>query len=167
MGRVIDKEEFDDADYRNFSMRLQHCLIAMREVLTRPGFGVGEKTLGAELELALVDSDSRPLPANLEVLEGTTDPRVTVELDRFTMECNLTPGPLAGRPFSALGREIDEALREVRRAAVGDHHVAVAIAIAVAVAVSNGVAVSNRLVATHLVGAGERKTRGHGQDGRC
>jgi len=117
MGRIIDREDFDDADYRNFSMRLQHSLIALREVLARPGFGVGEKTVGAELEFALVDSASRPLPANLEVLDDTVDPRVTVELDRFSMECNLTPTPLAGRPFSALAREIDDALTEVRRAA--------------------------------------------------
>jgi hypothetical protein len=117
MGRVIDREDFDDADYQRFSMRLQHCLIALRELLTRPGFGVGEKTIGAELELVLVDSGARPLPMNLRVLGDTVDPRVTVELDRFNMECNLTPTPLANKPFSVIGSEIDDALEEVRRAA--------------------------------------------------
>jgi gamma-glutamyl:cysteine ligase YbdK (ATP-grasp superfamily) len=117
MGRVIDREDFDDEDYQRFSMRLQHCLIALRELLTRPDFGVGEKAVGAELELALVDSAARPLPVNLEVLDHTVDPRVTVELNRFTMECNLTPTPLAGKPFSVLGREMNDALEEVRRAA--------------------------------------------------
>jgi gamma-glutamyl:cysteine ligase YbdK (ATP-grasp superfamily) len=98
-------------------LRLQHCLVALRELLARPGFGEGAPSIGAELEFALVDAEARPLPLNLKVVGETVDPRVTVELDRFNLECNLRPTSLAGRPFSFLRHEIDDALGEVRRAA--------------------------------------------------
>jgi gamma-glutamyl:cysteine ligase YbdK (ATP-grasp superfamily) len=117
MGRPIDREHFYDEDYQRFSLRLQHCLVALRELLARPGFGEGAPSIGAELEFALVDAEARPLPLNLKVVGETVDPRVTVELDRFNLECNLRPTSLAGRPFSFLRHEIDDALGEVRRAA--------------------------------------------------
>jgi gamma-glutamyl:cysteine ligase YbdK (ATP-grasp superfamily) len=117
MERTIEKESFCDEDYQRFSLRLLHCLVALRELLARPGFGEGATSIGAELELALVDTNARPLPINLKVLRETVDPRVTVELDRFNLECNLHHTSLAGRPFAVLRREIDDALTEVRRAA--------------------------------------------------
>jgi len=117
MGRTIEREDYYDEDYQRFSLRLQHCLIALRELLERPGFGEGATSIGAELELALVDAEARPLPLNLKVVGETVDPRVTVELDRFNLECNLRPTLLTGRPFSFLGREIDDSLGEVRQAA--------------------------------------------------
>jgi gamma-glutamyl:cysteine ligase YbdK (ATP-grasp superfamily) len=117
MGQTIEKEYFFDEDYQRFSLRLLRCLVALRELLARPGFGEGETSIGAELELALVDADGCPLQINSKVLGETVDPRVTVELDRFNLECNLRHTSLAGHPFAVLHREIDDALTEVRRAA--------------------------------------------------
>jgi len=117
MGRAVGQDTFCDEDYQRFSLRLQQCLVALRELLSRKGFGLGPTTIGAELELALVDAEARPLPLNLKVLGDTVDPRVTMELDRFNLECNLSPTRLSGTPFATLGREIDDALVEVRRAA--------------------------------------------------
>ena len=37
-----------DEDYQRFSLRLQHCLVALRELLARPGFGAGAPSIGAE-----------------------------------------------------------------------------------------------------------------------
>ena len=42
---------------------------------------------------------------------------VVLEIDRFNLELNLTPAPLAGRPFAAMASELDQALGIVRRAA--------------------------------------------------
>jgi gamma-glutamyl:cysteine ligase YbdK (ATP-grasp superfamily) len=117
MGREIDREEFLDEDYQRFSLRLQHCLIALRELLGRPDFGSGPASIGAELEFALIDADARPLPLNHKIVGETIDPRVTVELDRFNLECNMDPTSLAGRPLTFLREEIDDSLFEVRRAA--------------------------------------------------
>ncbi|MBW2280091.1 MAG: glutamate--cysteine ligase [Deltaproteobacteria bacterium] len=117
MGLQIDRDQFDDAEYAFFAARLEECLQALREMLQTPGFGAGPPTLGAELELSLIDAAGRPLPQNLAVLRETMDPRLTVELDRFNLECNLRYAPLEGRPFTALANEMHDALAEVRRAA--------------------------------------------------
>ncbi|NTX39636.1 glutamate--cysteine ligase [Myxococcus sp. CA033] len=117
MGLAIEQEEFLPGDYARFSRRLDENLEALRVLLARPGFGEGPTTIGAELELFLVDARGFPLPVNRQVLAQTVDPRVTLEMDRFNLEVNLRPGPLAGRPFTALEAEFEDSLAEVRRAA--------------------------------------------------
>jgi gamma-glutamyl:cysteine ligase YbdK (ATP-grasp superfamily) len=106
MGSDIDQEIFDEADYVGFQRRLTQCLATLGRLLQRPGFGVGPVTLGAELELFLVDDDARPLLRNQAVRAATADPRVSLELDRFNLELNATPTLLAGHPFAALGEEL-------------------------------------------------------------
>ncbi|WP_224370181.1 glutamate--cysteine ligase [Hyalangium versicolor] len=117
MGLAIEREEFSPEDYRRFSQRLLENVEALRALLQRPGFGLGPRTVGAELEMFLVDSSGFPLPVNRQVLGQTVDPRVTLEINRFNLETNLRPSPLAGRPFTALRAEFEDTLREVRRAA--------------------------------------------------
>jgi hypothetical protein len=98
MGVEIDRDEFTEAEFERFAERLQACLVGLRELLARPGFGKGPATLGAELELCLVDAAARPLLANLDVLADCRDPRVTTELCRFNLEVSTHPQPLgAGR----------------------------------------------------------------------
>jgi gamma-glutamyl:cysteine ligase YbdK (ATP-grasp superfamily) len=117
VGLAIDRDRFEEDDYLRFAGCLRGDLAVLRELLARPGFGEGPTTIGAEVELSLVDEASRPLPRNLEVLAAAGDPRLTVELDRFNLECNSRPVPLAGRPFSALGSELESALGAITRAA--------------------------------------------------
>ena len=117
MGLEIDREEFAPEDFDLFSDRLDRSLGVLEELLERPDFGIGPRSLGAELEMALVDSQSRALPLNEEVLCETLDDRMTVELDRFNLECNLRHVDLAGRPFAHLRSEIDSAVSELSRAA--------------------------------------------------
>jgi hypothetical protein len=83
----------------------------------RPGFGVGPATLGAELELFLVDDTARPLLVNQAVRAAAADPRVNLELDQFNLELNTTPTLLAGHPFAALGKELRLLLDRVADAA--------------------------------------------------
>jgi gamma-glutamyl:cysteine ligase YbdK (ATP-grasp superfamily) len=117
VGLTIDRDRFDEADHARFAERLRRCLLALERLLEQPGFGVGEATLGAELELSLVDPTGRPLLLNEQVREATADERVTLELDRFNLEINTRPVAFAGRPFAALGRELTGTLDVVRRAA--------------------------------------------------
>ena len=95
MGTDIDKAQFDECDYSRFRERLEECLSALGQLLERPGFGAGPATLGAELELFLVDGAARPLPHNQAIRAAAADPRVTVELDRFNLELNASPVQLA------------------------------------------------------------------------
>ena len=107
MGTDIGKEEFDERDYSRFAERLEECLTVLAQLLNRPGFGTGPATIGAELELFLIDGAGRPLPHNQAIRAAVADPRVTVELDRFNLELNASPAVLAGRPFTALGGELN------------------------------------------------------------
>jgi hypothetical protein len=65
----------------------------------------------------LVESAGRPLPRNQAIRAAVADPRVTVELDRFNLELNATPALLAGRPFTALGGELNLLVDRVADAA--------------------------------------------------
>jgi hypothetical protein len=117
MGIEIDRDEFEEAEYPRFAERLEACLTALRALLRRPGFGVGEPTVGAELELFLVDRRGLPLAKNAAVLQESGDPRVTLEVDRFNLELNPDPSTLAGQPFSSLGAQMAKTVAAVERAA--------------------------------------------------
>jgi gamma-glutamyl:cysteine ligase YbdK (ATP-grasp superfamily) len=117
MGLEITADSFSAEERARFAERLEQSLTALERVLRRPGFGVGPPTIGAEIELSLIDDRGRPLPANDAVLEAAGDPRVTLEIDRWNLEINTRPSPLAGRPFTALREEIDSALRTLAAAA--------------------------------------------------
>ncbi|MEV0389816.1 glutamate--cysteine ligase [Nonomuraea sp. NPDC050643] len=113
MGRDLDKERFTEAEYARFGERVKEQVGTLRELLDTPGFGQGPITIGAELELFLIDEEGRPLPRNSEVQEALGDPRVVLELGRFNIEVNLTPTPLAGTPFEVLSGEVQETLSKV------------------------------------------------------
>ena len=117
MGTDIGQEEFDESDYSRFAGRLEECLSALGRLLGRPGFGAGPATVGAELELFLVDGAARPLRFNQAIRAAAADPRITVELDRFNLELGASPAPLAGRPFAMLGGELNVLLDHVAHAA--------------------------------------------------
>ncbi|MEV6029577.1 glutamate--cysteine ligase [Nonomuraea sp. NPDC052116] len=119
MGRDLDKERFSEAEYAAFGERIREQLGVLRELLDTPGFGQGPATVGAELELFLIDERGRPLPRNSQVLEALGDPRVVLELGRFNVEVNLTPTPLAGRPFERLSGEVQETIVKVDGAVEG------------------------------------------------
>ncbi len=119
MGIEIDRIEFDADDRRRFNERLACSLDVLGELLARPGFGEGPMSLGAELEVSLVDDLGRPRLQNVEVISASGDPRLTIELDRFNVEANMRHGPLEGRSFSRLITEAIECLEEIERAAEG------------------------------------------------
>ncbi|MBG0831125.1 glutamate--cysteine ligase [Planomonospora sp. ID67723] len=129
MGQRVDKDRYSEAEFARFGELLAGQLAELHELLGRPGFGTGPATIGAELELFLTTPDGRPLPRNHEVRDAADDDRLTLELGRFNLEANLTPLPLAGRPFTALERELNEVLTLVGAAAEAEGGRVVAIGI--------------------------------------
>jgi gamma-glutamyl:cysteine ligase YbdK (ATP-grasp superfamily) len=117
MSLDITREDFTEADHALFAERLQQSLDVMGRLLNQEDFGTGPATLGAELELALVDPAGRPLPVNRSVLAAAVDPRVSLEIDRFNLEVNTRPVPLGGRAFTALAGELADSLGAIDRAA--------------------------------------------------
>ncbi|GAA2770174.1 hypothetical protein [Nonomuraea dietziae] len=47
------------------------------------------------------------------MLDKLGDDRLVMELGRYNVEANLTPLPLAGRPFTALATEMQELFKAV------------------------------------------------------
>lgn len=116
MGEEIDVERFPPGDYARFANRCREGATALAELLNRPGFGEGPSSLGLELEVGLVGPDARPAPLNAEVRD-TAGAGVELELDRFNLEIGTPPAPLAGRPFTALARALEDGLARLRSAA--------------------------------------------------
>jgi hypothetical protein len=117
VGFDIHRSHFEEGDYERFTEKLHASLRALRTLLARPGFGVGEATLGTELELHLTTPSGRPAHINRAVLAAAVDERVTLEMDRFNMEINTRPCALEGRPFEAMAAELESAIAVVRAAA--------------------------------------------------
>lgn len=117
MGQAIEKVNFSSSDFAAFDRRLRANLQALEQLLQRPGFGVGESTLGAELEMYVVDAGGNAYGKNREIQLLLDNPQLTLELNRFNLEYNLTPFALARQPFSATEGEMLAALGEIREAA--------------------------------------------------
>ena len=119
MGLIIDRSKFSDGEYVEAGHRLRENLQALELLLSRPGFGEGDPSLGAELEMTIVDQQAQALPLNRRVLAESLDPHLQLELDRFNLEYNLTPVAATGAPFSTMRGELETALAALQMIAGG------------------------------------------------
>jgi len=117
MGVSIDRTDFSPHDYARFQDRLEADLAALARLLARRDFGRGPRSIGTELEVNLIDEDARPKACNEEIIARLSDPQVTVELNRFNLEFNAAPAPLAGRPFADMRAQLEQALARLGSAA--------------------------------------------------
>ena len=123
MGIEIDRIRFAPEDYRAFEQRLEENLVALYQLADDPGFARGPGSLGAELEMYLVDADGKPLYANQEILDQANDPQLTLELNRYNLEYNLSPYALSDAPFDSHQTGVPEAGgRGPRRKGRADRH---------------------------------------------
>ena len=117
MGIDIDTVEFSTDDFTAFGAALEANLEALKRVLVQPGFGVGPPSLGAELEMYIVDAAGDPLYANEDILTDAIDPQLTLELNRYNLEYNLSPCLMSDSPFVHSECEILEKLQSLRAVA--------------------------------------------------
>ncbi|MBP6725310.1 MAG: glutamate--cysteine ligase, partial [Halioglobus sp.] len=114
MGIEIDRTSFAEADYQAFGLRLEENLDCLGQLLAQPGFGDGPGSLGSELELYVVDGAGNPLYANEEILADSGDPHLTLELNRYNLEFNLSPYAFTASAFASTEREILARLGQLR-----------------------------------------------------
>jgi gamma-glutamyl:cysteine ligase YbdK (ATP-grasp superfamily) len=119
VGIEIEQDSFSEDDHARFKQRLQDELQALDEVLARPGFGAGPRTVGAELELFLVDGDARPFAIGSHVERAAANPLITPEMGVYTIEVSTPPVLLAHAPFSALRACLRAASHEIAQRAAG------------------------------------------------
>jgi gamma-glutamyl:cysteine ligase YbdK (ATP-grasp superfamily) len=117
VGTAIDRINFTGSDYRRFSARLRDNLSAFRRLAATPGFGEGELSFGAELELYVVDPTGYPLHINQEIQQALQDPQLTLELNRYNLEYNFSPVLAKEHCFHATQSEALTALEKVNRCA--------------------------------------------------
>jgi len=119
MGLAIDRDQFDEEEFTRFGQRLTQSLQALEHVVEQPGFGEGPLSIGAELELSIINSQGQAYPINRTLLNCAQDAHLQLELDRFNLEYNLSPVALAGHPFSHLRAQLANAIQSLEQCAHG------------------------------------------------
>ena len=100
MGLSIKTTEFAPEEFERFAAKVRTDLKALTRLLNRPGFGEGASSIGAEVEFYIVNPALRVQPINTEIAARVQDPQLTVELNRFNLEYNLSPQAFKGSPFA-------------------------------------------------------------------
>lgn len=115
MGLSINKSEFTAEEFERFAVKVRTDLTALARLLDRPGFGEGESSIGAEVEFYIVDPDLRVQPINTEIAASVQDPQLTLELNRYNLEYNLSPQAFKGTPFARTEQELLAAIRRINQ----------------------------------------------------
>ncbi|OEY65978.1 glutamate-cysteine ligase family protein [Marinobacter sp. X15-166B] len=115
MGLAINKSEFSADEFARFAAKVRTDLTALARLLDRPGFGEGESSIGAEVEFYIVNPELRVQPINTQVTASVQDPQLTLELNRFNLEYNLSPRIFKGTPFFQTEQELLAAIRRINQ----------------------------------------------------
>lgn len=129
MGQEINSHRFVPEDFQCFQQRLLDNLTRLKCMLNTQQFAEGPVTIGAELELYLVDKYLRPLLLNREVIERSGNKQLALELNRFNLEYNLSPVSALGKPFSAIESEMLFAIEHVNEQLIAESGCALPIGI--------------------------------------
>ena len=113
MGIDIDRVEFNENDTIQFQHKLKEQLASLKTILADPRFGNAPPSIGAELELYIVDNNGRPLPRNETILELANNSLLTPELNAYNLEYNLVPCPINKQPFNSLETAIVNELKQL------------------------------------------------------
>jgi gamma-glutamyl:cysteine ligase YbdK (ATP-grasp superfamily) len=106
MGKNFETDTFTPEDHTTFRQRLQSQIVELHSVLSKPGFSSGPASIGAELELYILDNDRLPVALNTQLLDMMEHPLLTEELNRFNLEFNLSPVSAQGKPFTNMSDEL-------------------------------------------------------------
>lgn len=115
MGEKDIRIELDSSELRVFTQALLRDVRALEQLLQGDQIESGVRRIGLEQELFLVDDMWRPAPIAVEALERIADPRVTSEIGRFNLECNLEPLLFGGNCLRLMENRLNDLLEKVRR----------------------------------------------------
>jgi len=108
VGLAITKTDFTPADYTEFTKRLLDNLTTLETVLKEPSFGGDTRSMGAEVELYIMDKKGKPFAINQRLQSATDNEQITLELNQYNIEFNFKPTDCDGTPFSRLEQQWTE-----------------------------------------------------------
>lgn len=117
MGQFFQQDSFTEKDNFVFKQRLQQQIQDLRGLLLEPKFSNQSCTMGAELEMYLVNSSGEPAPCNTQLMKLINNPQLQEELNQFNLEFNLSPVNALGQPFKAMENELTTMLSTLHVAA--------------------------------------------------
>jgi len=120
MGLSIKQSEFTAEEFDRFSAKVRTDLTALTRLLDRPGFGEGASSIGAEVEFYIVNPNLPVQLINTEIAASVQDPQLTVELNRFNLEYNLSPQAFKGAPFARTEQELLKTMQRINQSAMGE-----------------------------------------------
>ena len=91
-------------------IRLRQQLDVLADMVRTPNFGGSINSIGSELEVYIIDQNGHTKPINKQLITEVGDPRLSLELNRFNLEYNLSPVSAVGHPFTLMANEMHELL---------------------------------------------------------
>ncbi|MCL2913757.1 glutamate-cysteine ligase family protein [Shewanella corallii] len=120
MGQDISDTTKSHHDKRLFMQHLLKDVQALETMLQQNKFETGVSRIGAEQEFFLLGQDMEPAAKAQEVLEHLDPDFFTHELALFNLEANLSPREFNGDVLSAVQRELDGLVANLKKAATGE-----------------------------------------------
>lgn len=120
MGQM-DVARLNPTEIRIFITALLGDVHALEQMLATGMIESGQRRIGCEQEMFLVDRENRPFPVAIELLERLDDPDFATELGRFNLETGVEPRQFEGDCLSQTEEELRSKLARVR-AAIHEMH---------------------------------------------
>lgn len=117
MGQSLGQDSFSQSDKVTFKQRLHQQVELLKEELQHADYAAGEASIGAELEMYLVDASGQPVPRYRDLLALADNPLFQAELNQYNLEFNLSPVAAKGQPFSAMMSQLRTTLEPLEQQA--------------------------------------------------
>ncbi|MCU0426246.1 MAG: glutamate-cysteine ligase family protein [Candidatus Kapabacteria bacterium] len=104
-------------DQQRFMLALLDDIQALEMLIESGRIEKNIRRIGAEQEMFLVDANMRPALVGPEILQATTDERLTSEIGRFNLEANLEPSIFSGSAFRQMEDELNDVVRSTQQSA--------------------------------------------------
>ncbi|WP_420321503.1 CBS domain-containing protein [Flagellimonas sp.] len=106
MGEHIAQSKFDQTERKAFVQHLIDDIKAL-EIMVQQGMIENDIVrVGAEQEMCLVNTEFRPSPISLDLIEKINDPHFTTELASYNLEANLDPFTLDRNCFQNMEKQL-------------------------------------------------------------
>jgi CBS domain-containing protein/gamma-glutamylcysteine synthetase len=107
----------DAEKHRDYMVALLQDLHALERMLADGLFETGNRRIGAEQEMFLVNQAWAPANGALAMLDALKDPHFTTELGAFQLEANCDPQLFSGDGISQMHAQLDALMDKARGAA--------------------------------------------------